>query len=122
MHDAAEEQDGGEGLGAVERAAAAAQRAEDGRPKPTKMMANSAAMPSAIASACAAAASAAALLPEPRARATEEEMPPPMAPADIMPSVICAGNTPSAGRGLWGQSRRPSTRRCADPLLCSRTR
>ena len=50
-------------------------------------------MPSAITSACAAAASAAALLPEPRARATEEEMPPPMAPADIMPKVICAGKT-----------------------------
>ena len=63
------------------------------RPKPTKMIAKRAAIPSAMASAWAAAASAAALLPEPSARATEDEMPPPMAPADIMPSVICAGNT-----------------------------
>ena len=50
-------------------------------------------MPSAMTSACAAAASAAARLPEPSARATEEEMPPPMAPADIWPSAICVGNT-----------------------------
>src|SRR5882757_4241574 len=42
-------------------------------------------MPSAMTSACAAAASAAARSPEPRARATDEEMPPPMAPADIWP-------------------------------------
>ena len=46
-----------------------------------------------MASAWTAAASAAARLPAPRARATEEEMPPPMAPADIMPSVIWVGKT-----------------------------
>ena len=46
-----------------------------------------------MTSACAAAASAAARLPEPRARATDEEMPPPMAPADIWPSAIWVGKT-----------------------------
>jgi hypothetical protein len=61
-------------------------------------------MPKAMTSACAAAASAAARLPAPSARATEEEMPPPIAPADIWPSAICVGKTSASA----ARSTRPS--------------
>ena len=90
---------------AIERARRCrpARRRSAGR-SPPSTTANSAAMPSAITSACAAAASAAARLPEPSARATEEEMPPPIAPADIWPSAIWVGKTSARA----ARSTRPS--------------
>ena len=49
--------------------------------------------PSAITSACSARASASARRPPPSARAMEEAMPPPMAPADIICMSITSGKT-----------------------------
>ena len=54
---------------------------------------NAAPKPSAITSACSASASASVRRPAPSARAMEEEMPPPMAPADIICISITTGNT-----------------------------
>ena len=78
-------------------------------------------MPMAMASPCAAAASAAGRLFEPMARATEEEMPPPIAPADIWPSAIWVGNTSASA----ARSRMPSrpTKKASEMLtrLCIAT-
>ena len=93
-----------------------------GRPKPTNTTANSTVMAAAMASAWAAASSALPRSPEPSARATDEATPPPMAPADIICNVVCAGKTRASAASSavpsWptNQPSAISTRLCAETL------